>query len=473
MKPRYHIDELVTQDLRGVVFQGIDGETGASVALRRFLPSGADSGGLDAKKQDAYLKAVATMKQVTHPSLRAVLDGGCDPVDGMPYLVTQWTEGETLREWMAGHGSMSPETARHVIGRLLDVCIELSNVFGREDLWVETTLASVIVRPATGEHAMPDVSFWICPWRWFGGKTNDDWRSGVADFVEALLGGPGRANADPRNATLLVWVQRIRHQEITTLRAALSALKVSPATAGEGSTKRVPADAGAEKGGVASPAGGATVAALQLPQPARGNVRMPASSGARRGRTVAIAVLALGLLGGGAWWLLRGAGMVPALSADATTAPDVSRPFDQKQSAVDDMMQQIQSESDAAEQRRQSVERRGYYTIKEADLLLGLSGREVTLRGRLANVRFSGSGLTMYLEFSADAPLYEPRAYAMRRDLADGIREEDLTPLIGKLIEIRGPLDIENVSRTRRPRVNLINRERLIVLPDEEDYELR
>lgn len=471
MKPRYQIDELVTQDLRGVVFQGVDGETGESVALRRFLPSGAESGGLDAKKQDAYLKAVATMKQVAHPSLRAVVDGGCDPVDGMPYLVTQWMEGETLREWMAGHGVVSPETGRHMIGRLLDVCIELSNVFGREDMWVETTLASVIVRPPDGGDAMPDVSFWVCPWRWFGGKANDDWRTGVADFAEALLGGPGRANADPRNASLLVWVQRIRHQEITTMRAALSALKVPSATAGEGGGMKRASDLGVVKDGVTTPVVGA--AALQLPQPARGNVRMPASSGAGRGRAVAIAVLSLGLLGGGVWWLLQGAGMVPALTSDESAAPDMSRSSGQRQSAVDEMVQQIQSESDATEQRRQSVERRGYYTIKEADLLLGLNGREVTLRGRLASVRFSGSGLTMYLEFSSDAPLAEPRAYAMRRDLEDGIREEDLTPLIGKLIEIRGPLDIENVSRTRRPRVSLINRDRLTVLPDEEDYELR
>jgi hypothetical protein len=474
MNPRFQIDELVTQDSRGVVFQGVDQETGQHVAMRRFLPSGGESLGLNAAKQEDYRKAVAIMKEVSHPCLREVLDGGCDAVDGMPYLVTRWTDGDMLRDWMAARGGLQQDMARYVISRLLDVCIALSTAFGRDALWVETALESVIASEENGEGAMPGISFWVCPWRWFGAKKgDDDWRAGVADFAEALLGGPGRAGADPRNASLLVWVQRIRHKEISCLKAAFAALKVpvdDKETAAATRLLSAPPEPAAPFAAASRPA-----SALTLPQPSRGNVRLPSQSGGGTGRMIAIAACVLALLGGAAWWFSR----PPAVAvADATVtaaadAPDVSIPANRRQAVVDGMMSQIQNENAMADERRQSIEKRGYYTVREADLLLEKNGREVSLRGRLANVRFSGSGLTMYLEFSSDPPREEPRAYAMRRDLADGIREEDLKPLVGKLIEIRGPVEIETVARTRRARVSLISRERLTVLPDEADYDVR
>jgi len=471
MNPRYQIDELVTQDLRGVVFHGVDRETGAGVAMRRFLASSGESGGLDPKNKEVYLEAVATMKQVSHPSLRAVLDGGCDAVDGMPYLVTEWTDGDTLRDWMRANGNLTQEVSRHVVGRLLDVCIELSKVFNREALWLETALESVIVSPRDGTATMPMVSFWVCPWRWFGGASADDWRAGVADFAEALLGGPGKAGADPRNAPLMMWVQRIRQKEITTLRAAFAALKVPIVAAGAAPIAlAAPVDA-ARKPAEPFAAAPRPAAGLTLPQPVKVNVRQPSESNGTPRKLVAAAAGLLAMGGVGVWWLTRdgtGAGATAATLAEAADAPHVSTPANQRQAVVDGMIHQIHGEAAAAEERRQAIEARGYYTVREGDLLFGMNGREVNFRGRLSAVRFSNSGLTMYLEFSPDPATDEPRAYAMRRDLVDGIREEDLAPLVGKFIEIRGPVDIETISRTRRPRVNLINRERLIVLPDED-----
>ena len=90
MTRRFQIEDLTAQDETGVVFRALDTETGATVAVRRFFPFGANGGGLSADEQSAYDIAVGRLAGLNHPAMRAVICGGCDPVDGMPFIATEW-----------------------------------------------------------------------------------------------------------------------------------------------------------------------------------------------------------------------------------------------------------------------------------------------------------------------------------------------------------------------------------------------
>ena len=96
MTGKYQIQDILTQDASGVVFHAEDRDSGRSVVLRRFFPYGPEGGGLQEAERGAYQAALVRLGDVRHPALRTILDGGCDPVDGMPFLVTEWVEGRKL-----------------------------------------------------------------------------------------------------------------------------------------------------------------------------------------------------------------------------------------------------------------------------------------------------------------------------------------------------------------------------------------
>ncbi len=89
------------QDAGGVIFQAFDEETQQPVALRRFFPYGAGGGGLEGEERAAYEEAVLRLMQVSIPSLRRVVAGGVDDLDGMPFLASEWIPGKTLAERLA------------------------------------------------------------------------------------------------------------------------------------------------------------------------------------------------------------------------------------------------------------------------------------------------------------------------------------------------------------------------------------
>ena len=199
-------------------------------------------------------------------------------------------------------------------------------------------------------------------------------------------------------------------------------------------------------------------------------------SGVKKPAAITGAIAFAALVGCAGWFLMERTGEMPdtAQSGASADASSEIRPMSRRQARVDEIMSGIQEEAAAAEARRQQTEKRGYYTIHDADLMLARAGQLAAVRGPLERVRFSASGLTMYLEFSEETPVDEPRAYAMARDIVDGIREQDLLPLVGKHIEIRGVIDIETVPGTRRPRIHLLDRDQITVLDDgASEYELQ
>ena len=154
---RFHIEDLIAQDASGVTFRAVDTETGNTVAVRRFFPFGANGGGLVADEQTAYQIAVSRLAELHHPSLRATLCGGCDPIDGMPFIATEWIEGPSIQSFI-DQGPLRVEVATELISQALEVCERLSDVLGEEAVWVETQLTTILADPSQNHRSF---TFWI------------------------------------------------------------------------------------------------------------------------------------------------------------------------------------------------------------------------------------------------------------------------------------------------------------------------
>ncbi|MBI5397009.1 MAG: protein kinase, partial [Verrucomicrobia bacterium] len=66
----------------------------------------------DAAYRQRFLKQAQTAARIQHPNLEAVLDGG--EAGGEFYLATEWIEGLTVTDWLAGHGPLPEPTALEI-----------------------------------------------------------------------------------------------------------------------------------------------------------------------------------------------------------------------------------------------------------------------------------------------------------------------------------------------------------------------
>lgn len=100
---------MIHQDIDGVIFRAVDSVDGNSLAVRRFFLTEAQLNRLREEKEEPGGESLfgvwlANLMLLEAPNLRKVLGGGFDEVDGTPYIVTNWVEGETLKEARdAGH----------------------------------------------------------------------------------------------------------------------------------------------------------------------------------------------------------------------------------------------------------------------------------------------------------------------------------------------------------------------------------
>ncbi|GAA5482382.1 hypothetical protein [Haloferula sargassicola] len=249
MSDRYEIVDILSQDEHGVVFQATDRGSGSTVVLRRFFPFGAGGGGLHGEEKAAYEVALRRLAGVHHPALRRVLDGGTDPVDGLPFLVTEWQEGTPLAQ-VLDQLEHPVATARLVAETALDASLMLSGVFQEEALWVESTAESIVL-PHDG--SIPGVTFWICPIRWLGDPGQRQAMGPLLDLIERVAGWRGRIISDTAGNGLGGWVNTLRHNPgAWTVAQAREALEVKPEPEPVAATPQ-PAFAGRKASKVARP----------------------------------------------------------------------------------------------------------------------------------------------------------------------------------------------------------------------------
>ncbi len=232
MIERFQIEDLISQDLSGVVFRALDTQSGKSVAVRRFFPFGADGDGLNTEEQASYEIALGRLAGLNHPALRSVISGACDPVDHMPFIVTEWIEGESLAACMAGN-VLSTESAILLITQALEVSELFSQVLAEEAIWVETNLQTIIVG---GPESDRGFTFWISPLKWLGGSEETRGLEAIAILGEQVLGWTGRIFTDQAGGGLGGWLKWLRKNAATTTlqeaRTALAALTAASTAAG-------------------------------------------------------------------------------------------------------------------------------------------------------------------------------------------------------------------------------------------------
>jgi hypothetical protein len=223
MKERYLIEDMMSQGHNGVVFRATDVETGKTVALRRYFPFGRGYGGLDAEGRKAYEDSLGDLCSVRHESLAAVVGGGCDDVDGFPFIATEWIDAETL-EVLHARATLGVDDVLKLLGATIDASLWLSQTFGREALWVETELATMLRRNSDKAH---DYVFCISPFKWLGiSKPEGDLKS-LSGLASQLLHGVPHANGDAKFSGLVHWIEWLRvAPKSTTLTQARSKLSL-------------------------------------------------------------------------------------------------------------------------------------------------------------------------------------------------------------------------------------------------------
>lgn len=213
---------MVSQDAQGVSFRAQDREQKREVVLRRFFPNGRDGGGLQPDEQPPFLEAVEKLKNLKLKELRKTFDGGCDPVDGIPFLVSEWVEGDSLASFTRGK-PLEPASVKDIVEVALRASQELSHVLGHETLWVGCSEDSLIV-PESGR----GITFGVEPLA----SLNTRGLLPVAELAERLLGWKGQpAQHDSAGDGMAGWIRQIKTKpKGWTLAQALEALQ-TPVTA--------------------------------------------------------------------------------------------------------------------------------------------------------------------------------------------------------------------------------------------------
>ena len=453
------------QDSSGVVFRALDTATNQTVAVRRFFPFGANGGGLHEDEQTAYAIAVERLAGISHPALRAVIGGGCDPVDDMPYIATEWIEGPRL-ESIIERGPLDPVDAASLLSKALEVCELLSEALAEEAVWVETSLQAIVVDAESGR----GVTFWIAPLKWLGKNDGQRGLESIVTLTEEIMGWSGKTVADQAGKGLGGWLKWLRGKaRTTTLHEAREMLAafvgVNPPL-----QRRKP---------------------VHQPTRPRGVLRKKKPSGLP---IVIGAALALTAIAGGGYFMIKrnnaantALAMPPNSEATATTQvrpptmdpaltdqppasessapPEVpavtahrpgERSVEQVNREAAELLASQQHLEQARVTRRLEIQQKGnLFEVGDRELLLENKGSEVQLGGQLAEVRFSDSGATLYLEFSKSAAKDEPRGYIMKKDLPPDMNLESLQKLIGKKILIRG--QVNTPTSLRRPEIEIKN----------------
>lgn len=201
---RFQIEDLLAQDASGVVFRALDTETGLPVTVRRFFPFGADGGGLSAEEQAAYDLAVARLSEIAHPALRSVICGGCDPVDGMPYLATEWIDGTSLADIVAA-GGLTEKSAAEIITRVIEVCELLSGLFAEEAIWIDTDIKTFVLAPEDR-----GITFWISPLKWLGRNETQRGMDSIVRLATNIMGWRGKASNELPQCGFANWLNWLR-----------------------------------------------------------------------------------------------------------------------------------------------------------------------------------------------------------------------------------------------------------------------
>lgn len=217
---RYEIEDILSQNKRGIIFRAHDSEKGLTVALRRFFPFGQDGGGLMEEETDAFRIATQRLADLSHPALRSIFSGAVDPIDNMPYIVVEWIDGEKLGDVLNGE-TLDPKLVTQVLQLALEVSQSLSEILGEEAVWVETDVDSIFVG---SEESGRGFVFWLSPFKWLGAESGSRKLGALVDLGEHLAGWKGKLIGDHAGQGLGGWLKWMKNNPDASLAQALETL---------------------------------------------------------------------------------------------------------------------------------------------------------------------------------------------------------------------------------------------------------
>ena len=109
----YHLERELGRGATAAVFLAHDQKHDRSVALKLLLPDIAASIGVE-----RFLREIRLAARLAHPHILPLLDSGA--VDGLPFYVMPFVEGETLRELLQRERRLEVETAIGLVYEVAD-----------------------------------------------------------------------------------------------------------------------------------------------------------------------------------------------------------------------------------------------------------------------------------------------------------------------------------------------------------------
>jgi hypothetical protein len=463
---------MVAQDASGVVFRALDTETGRQVAVRRFFPFGANGGGLSEAEQADYNAAMEHLAGISHPAMRAIVAGGCDPVDGMPFIATEWVEGQPLQTFLE-RAPLAPAEAVRLLTLAIEVCWQISQVLGAEAVWIETDVQTIIVG-AEGDGR--DITFWISPLKWLGKSDGERGLKSLASLTEDVMGWRGKMIHDHDGGGLGGWLKWLRQ---APPRASLHEAWEKLAASSQG-----PAPPPARR--LARPPVRAAAPVRKKPRS-----RIPFLIGS---------VLSLAAISIACWGLIRWnnarlkvmadsvtmAGLpgetptppeIPTVAATArheestfTVPPAASRSgvktAEQIRLDAADFSAAIRNADEAkARKLAEIANRNGVFLMEDSALLLDQTGDEVTLEGNLEDIGSSSTGKTIYLIFSGGGGDEKARGgLLVSKDQSDATKSA-LSGFVGKKLRIKGTVKKIGFGAAKSPVVMIEGLSAIQVIP--------
>lgn len=445
---------MLAQDASGVVFRALDTETGRPVAVRRFFPFGANGGGLSEAEQADYQVAVESLAGISHPALRSIIAGGCDPVDGMPFIATEWVEGEPLRNFLE-RAPLAAAEATRLLTLAIEVCWQVSQVLGAEAVWIETDVQTIIVG-AEGEGR--DITFWISPLKWLGKSSGERGLKSLASLTEDVMGWRGKMIHDHEGGGLGGWLKWLRqappqtslHEAWEKLAAAAQGasppppkrLARPPARTAAPVRKKAPSKVPFLVGGIftltAISVGGwgliqwnnarlkvmvDPVTLVEPPEETTTTSDMPPVAATAVSEATS--------------------DMIPA----SASRPRAKTPEQIRLDAMEFNTALRNAEQAKADRIAAVAARDGIHYLEDSELLLDRIGDEVLLEGKLDAVKSSSTGKTIYLMFSGG----KARGGVELDDAQGELAESALARLEEKKLRIKGTVRGDGFGKSKTP----------------------
>ena len=432
---RFQIEDIIEQDKHGIVFRARDGESGSSVALRRFFPFGQDGGGLEKDEAIAFGIASERLSEVSHVALRSVITGSVDPIDGIPYLVTEWVDGMPLRA-VLGNENLDPALVIDVLRIALEVSIVLSHVLGEEAVWVETEVDSIIIGTRESGRGF---TFWISPFKWLGAQFESRKLSSIVDLGEELTGWKKKSVSDQAGYGLGGWLKWLKNHPDARLGEALEMLAAS--------TGNEPPLAEADL-------------VEHATNPKELKIKQPSTKRA----LIFTAAVSLIVIGSALFYLHKTAKhpeiaadyseqeISPVIQAPATetkpvpakattprNATERANALAKKLSEEAAAKDKVPKTSAVASPQKPSAGTGEIFSPEDRDLWDNIKGgTPVKLRGTLRSVKFSSTGKSVYLNFSDPSDPKKLGGVAHKSSFTGDFRPQTFTPLVGKTLLVSG-----------------------------------